>query len=47
MPKYLDSHALGGATEEQLKQVQAAPLGQDGVRVLNIMHNQMTTSYSA
>jgi hypothetical protein len=40
MPKYLDSHALGGATELQLKQAQAAPVGQDGVRALNIRHNQ-------
>ncbi len=40
MPKFLDSHALGGATEEQLRQAQAAPVGQDGARALNIMYNQ-------
>jgi hypothetical protein len=40
MPKYLDSHGPGVATEQELKQAQAAPVGQDGVRALNIMHNQ-------
>jgi hypothetical protein len=40
MPKYLDSRARGVATEQQWKQRQAAPVGQDGVLALNIRHNR-------
>jgi hypothetical protein len=40
MPKYLDSHQMGNATEEQIRQAQSAPIGQDGVRALNILYNK-------
>jgi hypothetical protein len=40
MPKYLDSHLMGSVTEEQIKQAQAAPVDQDGVRALNILYNK-------
>jgi uncharacterized protein DUF4242 len=40
MPKFLDSHALGGATEEQLRQAQTAPAEQDGTRALNLLYSQ-------
>lgn len=40
MPRFLDSHKLGRATEQQLKQAQNAPVGADGVRAINVMYNQ-------
>jgi Protein of unknown function (DUF4242) len=39
MPTFLDAHQLGGVTEEQLRKAQAAPVGQDGVRTVNILYN--------
>ena len=40
MPRFLDSHALGGATEDKLTQARSAPIGADDVRAINVVYNQ-------
>jgi hypothetical protein len=40
MPTYLDTHNLGKASEDQLKQAQNAPMDEFGVTHKNIRYNK-------
>jgi hypothetical protein len=40
MPRFLDSHNMGAATEEQLRQAAGAPARADGVKTVNVMYNK-------
>lgn len=40
MPKFLDSHSVGGLPEEALKKLQNAPEDEFGVTHVNIIYNR-------
>ncbi len=42
MPKYMDTHAMGKLTSEQLKQLQKAPADKFGVTHHDILYNKKT-----
>jgi hypothetical protein len=42
MPKFLDIHALGNYSEDELKKAKQLPPDEFGVKVLNIFYNMKT-----